>query len=182
MGTVTALKGFYRPELSGYKKPVSKKRSASSRKKANYQKLKLKVLMHFKLHETATNTAICFCIHKETGWELPGRATLCRRFISKFARSKFLARKQPPKKADSIKDFYASKQWKELRFVALRMAEGRCGLCGGRACDGLQLHVDHIKPRSKFPELALDLDNLQILCGDCNIGKSNYDDTDYRSW
>jgi len=43
-----------------------------------------------------------------------------------------------------------------------------------------QIHVDHIKPRSKFPELELVFDNLQVLCDDCNIGKSNVDSTDFR--
>ena len=26
----------------------------------------------------------------------------------------------------------------------------------------------------------MDIDNLQILCADCNLGKSNVDDTDFR--
>jgi len=42
------------------------------------------------------------------------------------------------------------------------------------------LHVDHIKPRSKYPELSLTFSNLQILCEDCNFGKSNIDQTDWR--
>jgi hypothetical protein len=37
------------------------------------------------------------------------------------------------------------------------------------------LHVDHVKPRSKYPELALDLDNLQILCAACNTRKGDRD-------
>lgn len=42
------------------------------------------------------------------------------------------------------------------------------------------IHVDHIKPRSLYPELAYDKNNLQILCDDCNIGKLNRFETDYR--
>ncbi len=42
------------------------------------------------------------------------------------------------------------------------------------------MNVDLIKPRSKFPELALTLDNLQILCAACNHGKGNWDQTDWR--
>ena len=42
------------------------------------------------------------------------------------------------------------------------------------------LNVDHIKPRFLFPDLALRLDNLQVLCGDCNEGKGNWDMTDWR--
>jgi 5-methylcytosine-specific restriction endonuclease McrA len=28
--------------------------------------------------------------------------------------------------------------------------------------------------------LALEITNLQVLCADCNIGKSNTDETDWR--
>jgi 5-methylcytosine-specific restriction endonuclease McrA len=35
------------------------------------------------------------------------------------------------------------------------------------------MHVDHIKPRRKYPHLALVFDNLQVLCHDCNHGKGN---------
>jgi 5-methylcytosine-specific restriction endonuclease McrA len=76
--------------------------------------------------------------------------------------------------------FYKSLAWRELRYEALRNTGGCCCCCGARASDGIQLHVDHIKPRSKYPELQLDLENLQILCDDCNIGKSNYYDDNWR--
>jgi 5-methylcytosine-specific restriction endonuclease McrA len=42
------------------------------------------------------------------------------------------------------------------------------------------MHVDHIKPRSKYPALELAEDNLQVLCELCNIGKSNTNETDWR--
>lgn len=42
------------------------------------------------------------------------------------------------------------------------------------------MHVDHIKSRRKRPDLALDFDNLQVLCGPCNHGKSWDDETDWR--
>ncbi len=56
---------------------------------------------------------------------------------------------------------------------------GGCQCCGAKASDGVQIHVDHIKPRSRYPELELCLDNLQVLCSDCNIGKGDWDNT---SW
>lgn len=42
------------------------------------------------------------------------------------------------------------------------------------------MNVDHIKPRRLFPWLALELKNLQVLCHDCNHGKGNWDQTDWR--
>lgn len=73
--------------------------------------------------------------------------------------------------------FYTSKAWRELRYKALNLYGRICMSCKAK---NIEMHVDHIKPRSKFPELELDLSNLQILCVDCNLGKSNYDQKDYR--
>lgn len=75
-------------------------------------------------------------------------------------------------------DFYNSKEWLDLRYQVLNKQGNRCKKCGMGA--GTKLHVDHIKPRSKYPELELDADNLQVLCEKCNIGKSNKYEDDYR--
>jgi len=85
-------------------------------------------------------------------------------------------------KHEVVDDFYSSKEWRNLRYLALSLCEGKCTCCGRSAAEhGIVLHVDHIKPRSLYPELSLQLKNLQILCEDCNIGKSNLDDFDFRS-
>lgn len=76
--------------------------------------------------------------------------------------------------------FTRSTAWRQLRYLALKNCDGRCQCCGARACDGARLHVDHIVPRYKAPHLALSLDNLQVLCDDCNIGKGAWDSTDWR--
>lgn len=52
--------------------------------------------------------------------------------------------------------------------------------CGRNPIDhGVTLHIDHKKPRSRFPELALVETNLQVLCEDCNLGKLNFDTIDW---
>lgn len=76
--------------------------------------------------------------------------------------------------------FYTTRAWLEIRYEAIRRNDGKCGACGRGKTDGIILHVDHIKPRSKFPKLELDVDNLQILCEQCNLGKGNRDATDWR--
>ena len=77
--------------------------------------------------------------------------------------------------------FYKSEDWRTVRFIALKRSKGCCVLCGrSNRAHGVILHVDHIKPRSRFPALALDASNLQVLCEDCNLGKSNRDTTDWR--
>ena len=74
-----------------------------------------------------------------------------------------------------------SRKWVELRDRVLKENDGCCCLCGrSKALHGVVLHVDHIKPRSRFPRLQLSINNLQVLCSDCNLGKSNKDDTDWR--
>lgn len=77
-------------------------------------------------------------------------------------------------------DFYKSPQWRKLRYEILRQRGARCECCGRTAADGVVIHVDHIKSRSKYPELALEITNLQVLCEDCNLGKSNRYEDDWR--
>lgn len=76
------------------------------------------------------------------------------------------------------KQFYDTAQWMTLRYKALREYGLKCHCCG--ATD-TELHVDHIKPRSRFPQLELEFSNLQILCRACNLGKSNTDSIDWRT-
>lgn len=77
--------------------------------------------------------------------------------------------------------FYGTDEWRAVRYQALRLHGGACQCCGVRASPGRPLHVDHIKPRSRFPDLALELTNLQVLCGDCNVGKGASDTIDWRT-
>lgn len=76
--------------------------------------------------------------------------------------------------------FYRSNEWKQLRYRVLKKYGSSCMLCNVSAKSGVQIHVDHIKPRSLYPELAFNFDNLQVLCSMCNEGKSNKDITDWR--
>lgn len=104
------------------------------------------------------------------------------RSAAKFSRKmKKKAKAAPAKKPRPPGDnFIKSLAWRQLRYLALRNSGGGCNCCGATAKDGVQLHVDHIKPRKQFPELALSLGNVQVLCDDCNIGKGSWDQTDWR--
>lgn len=77
-------------------------------------------------------------------------------------------------------NFYFSDEWRRLRYKALSLHGNSCQCCGASPKTGAVIHVDHIKPRSKFPDLELELTNLQILCEACNLGKLNIDQTDWR--
>ncbi len=78
------------------------------------------------------------------------------------------------------RNFYRSKEWRELRYAAIEMHGRKCVACGRTPDDQIKIHVDHIKPRSKYPQLALEISNLQILCEECNMGKGNKYKTDWR--
>jgi 5-methylcytosine-specific restriction endonuclease McrA len=75
--------------------------------------------------------------------------------------------------------FLASSAWKELRLLAIQRYGLVCLCCGRDNSRRFPINIDHIKPRKFFPELALDIDNLQPLCGPCNKRKSNQT-IDYR--
>lgn len=64
--------------------------------------------------------------------------------------------------------FYTSRAWLSLRYKVIMKYGRMCAICKAM---NVEIHVDHIKPRSKFPHLELDINNLQVLCKDCNLGK-----------
>ena len=98
-----------------------------------------------------------------------------------------VVRKMPAKKPKrsnvyvSSDAFLSSYQWRKLRMEALIKYGRKCMCCGATPSTGAVMNVDHIKPRKRYPELALEINNLQILCHDCNHGKGNWNETDWRN-
>ena len=90
------------------------------------------------------------------------------------------ATKKDLEKSVTSDAFLLSYEWRRVRMEVLKRDGARCVCCGATPKDGVKMHVDHIKPRRKFPELALNKDNLQVLCEVCNHGKGNWDQTDWR--
>jgi len=56
------------------------------------------------------------------------------------------------------------RKWRERRRLVLERDNYECSECGS----DLDLHVHHIKPVSKFPELVNELSNLITLCEHCH--------------
>lgn len=77
---------------------------------------------------------------------------------------------------EKVGDFDHSPEFLKKRYEAVKRSEGKCEACGSEET----LQVDHIKPRSLYPKLELELSNLQVLCKKCNLGKGNTDTTDFR--
>jgi len=132
------------------------------------------------------NILLALSICEETSWDKPENALESRRIIAMFyhiCHPKGAKAKSSPNqkfRPKTNKQFYVSSAWRTLRYLALTNCGGACQCCGAKASDGVKIHVDHIKPRSKYPKLELDIDNMQVLCSDCNLGKSNIDDTNWR--
>lgn len=59
------------------------------------------------------------------------------------------------------------KRWRRL---VLERDNHSCVWCGSTD----NLHVDHIKPFIKYPELRLDINNGRTLCADCHIKTPTY--------
>ena len=76
--------------------------------------------------------------------------------------------------------FHTSSDWVALRnhFVSKKLKEEsilKCTYCKSIIPKG-DITVDHIKPRSKYPEQALDINNLTIACRSCNSSKGAKED------
>lgn len=76
--------------------------------------------------------------------------------------------------------FLLTPEWRAVRAEAIKRYGLACGKCGAEQTARSRTNIDHIKPRKFFPELALDIDNLQPLCGKCNKRKGNGAAIDYR--
>lgn len=71
--------------------------------------------------------------------------------------------------------FYSSPEWKLLRDIVI-FEEGKwCRHCNIMIGADADVTVDHIFPRSKYPERSLERDNLQVLCRSCNSAKGDRD-------
>lgn len=65
-----------------------------------------------------------------------------------------------------------------LRFLVMKRDHFKCRMCGASPAKdpSVVLHVDHVLPWSRGGRT--EIDNLQTLCSNCNLGKSNLIDTD----
>lgn len=74
--------------------------------------------------------------------------------------------KRRPRRASRIA-FERSPAWRALS-AEVRAAQPWCSSCGSTE----KLQADHILPKSRHPELALERSNLQVLCWPCNRRKA----------
>lgn len=74
---------------------------------------------------------------------------------------------EPRKEFERWKQTIGGRKWKRQQY---EKQKGRCMTC--QQSVSLQgSHIDHIKPLSRYPSLAIAPENLRILCADCNLRK-----------
>ena len=71
----------------------------------------------------------------------------------------------------AARDFFHSEAWLALRKSTLERKDARCVRCGRKA--SALLVVEHIRSREEAPELALDPDNVEIICHACRNTKAS---------
>jgi 5-methylcytosine-specific restriction endonuclease McrA len=132
---------------------------------------------------------ICFRYHEKypVGCVDPAKAKAARKKKKKQRQAVQRQAGRPPVKKQTVSgvdvastEFLSTFEWRKLRMQALKKYGPRCMCCGATPSTGAVMNVDHIKPRKNWPSLALDIENLQILCDVCNHGKGNWDSTDWR--
>ncbi len=80
---------------------------------------------------------------------------------------------------NETRQFYSSPEWNLIRKQVIREKGWICSKCGESIKNSYDVTVDHIRPRSKYPELALDKQNLCVLCRSCNASKGDRDSEIY---
>lgn len=81
--------------------------------------------------------------------------------------------KERKKRLDETRQFYSSTEWQQVRKQVIQRDGNVCYECG--KIIQYDITVDHILPRSKYPDLALDVNNLRVLCRRCNSKKGTND-------
>jgi 5-methylcytosine-specific restriction endonuclease McrA len=74
---------------------------------------------------------------------------------------------EPRAEFERWKQTLGGRKWKRKQHS---LQEGRCTSCQ-KPITLKGSHIDHIKPLSRYPKLAITPDNLRILCDDCNLSK-----------
>ena len=78
----------------------------------------------------------------------------------------------------SVENIYQSTRWADIKKVIYSLYDFKCMKCG---TNQNEMHVDHICPVSKYPAMKWSINNLQLLCKNCNMEKSNVNENDYRT-
>jgi hypothetical protein len=110
-----------------------------------------------------------FGVSKQTVLTIVTRAGLVRSH-EKGQGTKYILGENYKPTGGFARKLHSSVAYRKLRRFALDRANNQCQICSSQH----KLHLDHVKPKSLFPELALNKDNVRILCQDCHINTDSY--------
>ena len=100
------------------------------------------------------------------------KAEISKRMPIVQSRLEQLARERQ-KEIEEAEAFYRSAEWQLIRKQVIEEQGAVCQECGVGITDEFDLTVDHVNPRSRFPDGALDVSNLRVLCRRCNSRKGS---------
>jgi hypothetical protein len=83
------------------------------------------------------------------------------------------------RKIEEAEQFYSSPEWAMVRKQVIKQKGRVCAECGRKITQNFDITIDHIKPRSRYPDLALKIENLRVLCRSCNSAKGNREFEEY---
>ena len=69
---------------------------------------------------------------------------------------------------------------KEVRDCLVMMYSGLCCYCESRIGDVAWEHIEHRKPKKRFPASTFSWDNLHLACPKCNMAKSDKWNSDFE--
>ena len=75
----------------------------------------------------------------------------------------------PRNRFNRWRDSEEGQTWKQQKWLSQQKC---CAICR-QPIELKGSHIDHIQPISLYPQLALDICNMQITCPICNVTKGN---------
>ncbi|GJJ27854.1 HNH endonuclease [Bacillus velezensis] len=63
---------------------------------------------------------------------------------------------------------------KDIKTKLLKETHGKCAYCESKITHVSYLHIEHILPKKKFPDLTYSWENLTLACPKCNLNKEEY--------
>lgn len=74
---------------------------------------------------------------------------------------------------DFLRNNGTTSPWRnaEIKDVLIRETSSKCAYCESEMLNVSFGEIEHIRPKSKYPHLVLDWDNLTLVCSKCNNEK-----------